>query len=72
VLPPQAGKPAELADGVTIEGHPQPGPGGWLRTGSSRDVGSPGAASRSIPSEMGAPFDFVPSRGGDAGSNVID
>lgn len=71
---PQADKLAALADGVTIEGHPGFRAQVKLSTlhEGSRDVGNLAlpAAFRSHP-EMRAPFDFRPSRGGDAGSSVI-
>jgi len=73
-LPQQAGKLAELADGVAIEGHPALRAQARLSTlhEGARDVGNLAlpAVFRSHP-EMGAPFDFRPSRGGDAGSSVI-
>lgn len=74
VLPQQAGKLTELADGVTIEGHPGLKAQARLSTlhEGARDVGNLAlpAAFRAHP-ELGAPFDFRPSRGGDAGSSVI-
>jgi triacylglycerol esterase/lipase EstA (alpha/beta hydrolase family) len=73
-LSQQAGKLAELADGVTIEGHSALRARAKLSTlhEGARDVGNLALPSvfRSHP-EMGAPFDFRPSRGGDAGSSVI-
>ncbi len=73
-LPEQAGVLASLTDGVKIEGHPAFRGRAKLSTlhEGSRDVGNLAlpAAFRSFP-EMSAPFDFLPSRGGDAGSSVI-
>ncbi len=73
-LPQEAGKFAELADGVKIEGHPAFEAQVKLTTlhEGARDIGNLAlpAVFRSYP-EMSVPFDFLPSRGGDAGSSVM-
>ena len=73
-LPEEIGKLAEIADGLMVEGHPALRAHVQLTTlhEGARDVGNLAlpAVFKSYPA-MSAPFDFRPSRGGDAGSSVI-
>lgn len=73
-VPQATGQFAQLADGVKISGHPAFKAQAKLTTlhEGGRDVGNLAlpAVFRSYP-DLGAPFNFRPSRGGDAGSSVI-